>query len=46
MPEVYQNGTSAALVCLSGVHDFAGVIMPMRMDFNHTGAKVESRFTN
>jgi DNA polymerase-3 subunit beta len=46
MPEVYQNGTSAALVRLSGVHDFAGVIMPVRVDFNHTGAKVESRFTN
>jgi DNA polymerase-3 subunit beta len=46
MPEVYQNGTSAALVRLSGVDSFAGVIMPMRMDFKHTGAKVESRFTN
>lgn len=46
MPMIYQNGSSAALVRLSGVHDFAGVIMPMRVDFNHTGAKVESRFTN
>ena len=45
MPEIYQNGGSAALVRLSGVDNFAGVIMPMRMDFNHTGAKVESRFT-
>ena len=46
MPEVYQNGGSAALVRLSGVSDFAGVIMPMRTSFNHVGAKVESQFTN
>jgi len=46
MPEVYQNGTSAALVRLSGVDNFAGVIMPMRTSFNHVGAKVESQFTN
>jgi DNA polymerase-3 subunit beta len=46
MPEIYQNGGSGALVRLSGVDNFAGVIMPMRMNFNHTGAKVDSRFTN
>jgi DNA polymerase-3 subunit beta len=46
MPEIYQNGGSAALVRLSGVDSFAGVIMPMRTSFNHVGAKVESRFTN
>jgi len=46
MPEIYQNGSSAALVRLSGVDGFAGVIMPIRTDFNHVGAKVESRFIN
>ena len=46
MPMIYQNGTSAALVRLSGVDNFVGVIMPMRMDFNHTGAMVENRFIN
>ena len=47
MPMIYQNGSSAALVRLSGVDNFAGVIMPMRTGVeSQAGAKVESRFTN
>ena len=47
MPAIYQNGTSAALVRLSGVDNFAGVIMPMRNGIeSQAGATVESRFIN
>lgn len=46
MPMIYQNGSSAALVRLSGVDNFVGVIMPMRTGVeSQAGAKVESRFT-
>ena len=47
MPIIYQNGSSAALVRLSGVDNFAGVIMPMRTGVeSQAGAMVENRFIN
>ena len=47
MPMIYQNGSSAALVRLSGVDNFAGVIMPMRTGVeSQAGAMVENRFIN
>jgi DNA polymerase-3 subunit beta len=40
---LYQNGTSGALVTLSGVDNFAGVIMPMRTDAtNQAGATMDN----
>jgi len=40
---LYQNGTSGALVTLSGVDNFAGVIMPMRTDAtNQAGAMMNN----
>lgn len=39
---LYQNGTSGALVTLAGVDNFAGVIMPMRSDAtNQAGATMD-----
>jgi len=40
---LYQNGTSGALVTLAGVDNFAGVIMPMRSDaVNQAGAMMDN----
>jgi DNA polymerase-3 subunit beta len=40
---LYQNGTSGALVTLAGVDNFAGVIMPMRSDAtNQAGATMDN----
>ena len=40
---LYQNGTSGALVTLAGVDNFAGVIMPMRTDAtNQAGATMDN----
>jgi len=40
---LYQNGTSGALVTLAGVENFAGVIMPMRNDvINQAGAMMDN----
>ena len=40
---LYQNGTSGALVTLAGVDNFAGVIMPIRSDaVNQAGATMDN----
>jgi DNA polymerase-3 subunit beta len=40
---LYQNGTSGALVTLAGVDNFAGVIMPIRSDaVNQAGAMMDN----
>jgi hypothetical protein len=40
---LYQNGTSGALVTLAGVDNFAGVIMPIRSDAtNQAGAMMDN----
>lgn len=40
---LYQNGTSGALVTLAGVDNFAGVIMPIRSDAtNQAGATMDN----
>jgi DNA polymerase-3 subunit beta len=40
---LYQNGTSGALVTLAGVDNFAGVIMPIRSDaINQAGATMDN----
>jgi DNA polymerase-3 subunit beta len=40
---LYQNGTSGALVTLAGVDNFAGVIMPIRTDAtNQAGATMDN----
>jgi DNA polymerase-3 subunit beta len=40
---LYQNGTSGALVTLAGVENFAGVIMPIRSDtVNQAGAMMDN----
>lgn len=44
---LYQNGNSSALVRLSGVDNFVGVIMPMRADItSQVGGKVSDDFTS